>query len=57
MRQARVGSRQNKSRALSPEQALAVPIIARGGGRAGEVWQSRGEGEGALPGLQEFRVY
>lgn len=57
MRQARVGSRQNKSRALSPEQALAVPTIARGGGRAGEVWQSRGEGEGALPGLQEFRVY
>lgn len=56
MRQARVGSRQNKSRALSPEQALAVPTIVRGGG-GGEVWQSRGEGEGALPGLQEFRVY
>lgn len=35
MRQARVGSRQNKSRALSPEQALAVPTIARGGGGGG----------------------
>lgn len=28
-------SRQNKSRALSPEQALAVPTIARGGGAGG----------------------
>lgn len=37
MRQARVGSRQNKSRALSPEQALAVPTIARDGGGGGGV--------------------